>query len=37
LLNRESYLSLSFEPGVGPAEEDITFSKKRRKSGLEQG
>ena len=37
LLNREPYLSLSFEPGVGPAEEDITFSKKRRKSGLEQG
>jgi hypothetical protein len=28
LLNREPYLSLSFEPGVGPAEEDITFSKK---------
>jgi hypothetical protein len=37
LLNREPYLSLSFEPGVRPAEEDITFSKKRRKSGLEQG
>jgi len=37
LLNREPYLSLSFEPGVGPAEEDITFAKKRRKSGLEQG
>ena len=37
LLSREPYLSLSFEPGVGPAEEDITFSKKRRKSGLEQG
>jgi hypothetical protein len=37
LLNREPYLSLSFEPGVGPAEEDITFAKKkRRKSGLEQ-
>jgi hypothetical protein len=28
LLSREPYLSLSFEPGVGPAEEDITFSKK---------
>jgi hypothetical protein len=28
LLNREPYLSLSFEPGVGPAEEDITFLKK---------
>ena len=28
LLNREPYLSLSFEPGVGPAEEEITFSKK---------
>jgi hypothetical protein len=28
LLNREPYLSLSFEPGVRPAEEDITFSKK---------
>jgi hypothetical protein len=28
LLNREPYLSLSFEPGVGPTEEDITFSKK---------
>jgi hypothetical protein len=28
LLNREPYLSLSFEPGVGPAEENITFSKK---------
>jgi hypothetical protein len=28
LLNREPYMSLSFEPGVGPAEEDITFSKK---------
>jgi hypothetical protein len=37
LLNREPYLSLSFEPGVRPAEEDITFAKKRRKSGLEQG
>jgi hypothetical protein len=37
LLNREPYLSLSFEPGARPAEEDITFSKKRRKSGLEQG
>jgi hypothetical protein len=37
LLSREPYLSLSFEPGVGLAEEDITFSKKRRKSGLEQG
>lgn len=37
LLSREPYLSLSFEPGVGPAEEDITFAKKRRKSGLEQG
>jgi hypothetical protein len=37
LLGREPYLSLSFEPGVGPAEEDITFAKKRRKSGLEQG
>jgi hypothetical protein len=37
LLNREPYLSLSFEPGVRPAEEDITFSKKRRKSGLEEG
>ncbi len=40
LLGREPYLSLSFEPGVGPAEEDITFSKfpkGRRKSGLEQG
>jgi hypothetical protein len=36
LLNREPYLSLSFKPGVRPAEEDITFSKKRRKSGLEQ-
>jgi hypothetical protein len=36
LLSREPYLSLSFEPGVGPAQEDITFSKKRRKSGLEQ-
>lgn len=30
LLSREPYLSLSFEPGVGPTEEDITFSKKRR-------
>jgi hypothetical protein len=28
LLNREPYLSLSFEPGVGPAEENITFAKK---------
>jgi hypothetical protein len=28
LLSREPYLSLSFEPGVRPAEEDITFSKK---------
>jgi hypothetical protein len=28
LLNREPYISLSFEPGVGPAEEDITFAKK---------
>jgi hypothetical protein len=28
LLSREPYMSLSFEPGVGPAEEDITFSKK---------
>jgi hypothetical protein len=28
LLNSEPYMSLSFEPGVGPAEEDITFSKK---------
>jgi hypothetical protein len=28
LLSSEPYLSLSFEPGVGPAEEDITFSKK---------
>jgi hypothetical protein len=28
LLNREPYLSLSFKPGVGPAEEDITFAKK---------
>jgi hypothetical protein len=37
LLSREPYLSLSFEPGVGPAEGDITFAKKRRKSGLEQG
>jgi hypothetical protein len=37
LLSREPYLSLSFEPGVGPAEEDITFSKTRPKSGLEQG
>jgi hypothetical protein len=37
LLSREPYLSLSFEPGLGPAEEDITFAKKRRKSGLEQG
>jgi len=37
LLNREPYTSLSFEPGVRPAEEHITFSKTRRKSGLEQG
>ena len=37
LLSREPYLSLSFEPGVGPAEGDISFAKKRRKSGLEQG
>jgi hypothetical protein len=37
LLNREPYLSLSFEPGARPAEENITFAKKRRKSGLEQG
>jgi len=37
LLSREPYLSLSFEPGVRPAEGDITFAKKRRKSGLEQG
>jgi hypothetical protein len=28
LLNREPYASLSFEPGVGPAEESITFSNK---------
>jgi hypothetical protein len=28
LLNREPYLSLSFEPGLGPAEEEITFAKK---------
>lgn len=28
LLSREPYASLSFEPGVRPAEEDITFSKK---------
>jgi hypothetical protein len=28
LLSREPYMSLSFEPGVGPAEENITFSKK---------
>jgi hypothetical protein len=28
LLNREPYMSLSFEPGARPAEEDITFSKK---------
>jgi hypothetical protein len=28
LLNREPYMSLSFEPGVGPAEAEITFSKK---------
>jgi hypothetical protein len=40
LLSREPYASLSFEPGVGPAEERITFLNilnKRRKSGSEQG
>ncbi|WP_433969410.1 hypothetical protein [Tunturiibacter gelidiferens] len=33
LLGRETYVSLSFVPAVGPAEERITFSKKRRRSG----
>jgi hypothetical protein len=33
LLGRETYVSLSFVPDVGPAEERITFSKKRRRSG----
>jgi hypothetical protein len=33
LLGRESYVSLSFVPDMGPAEERITFSKKRRRSG----
>jgi hypothetical protein len=36
LLSREPYLSLSFEPGVRPPKEDISFAKKRRKSGSEQ-
>jgi hypothetical protein len=36
LLSREPYASLSFEPGVGPAEESITFSDEGRESGLEQ-
>ena len=36
LLSMEPYLSLSFEPGVRPAKEDISFAKKRRKSGMEQ-
>ena len=33
LLSREPYVSLSFEPGVRPAEERITFPGLRRKSG----
>jgi hypothetical protein len=37
LLSREPYASLSFEPGVRPAEGRISFLKKRRKSGSEQG
>jgi hypothetical protein len=36
LLGREPYASLSFEPGVKPAEERISFFKKRRKSRSEQ-
>ena len=36
LLGREPYASLSFEPGVRPAEGRISFFKKRRKSGSEQ-
>jgi hypothetical protein len=37
LLTREPYASWSFEPGMRPTEERITFFKKRRKSGSEQG
>jgi hypothetical protein len=37
LLSREPYSSLSFEPGVRPAEEHITFTKKRDESGSERG
>lgn len=33
LLGRETYVSLSFVSDMGPAEERITFSKKRRRSG----
>jgi len=33
LLSREPYVSLSFEPGVRPAEERITFPGLRRKTG----
>jgi hypothetical protein len=36
LLSREPYASLSFEPGLRPAEGRISFFKKRRKSGSEQ-
>jgi len=37
LLTREPYASWSFEPGMRSTEERITFFKKRRKSGSEQG
>jgi hypothetical protein len=37
LLTREPYASWSFEPGMRPTEERITFFKKRRRSGSEQG
>lgn len=36
LLSREPYTSLSFVPGVGPAEESITIAKKRKKFGSEK-